>query len=57
MKVKTIQKVLSRYIRNLNFLEQEALSQGFKNDADVYRVDRNALEQALKIIERSNTES
>ena len=56
MQIKTVKKVLNRYIRNLEFLEKESLSQGIKVDADVYRVDRNALKQALEIIERS-TES
>ena len=53
MKIKTIKRVLNRYIKNLEFLEKESLSRGIKVDADVYRVDMNALKQALEIIERS----
>lgn len=38
-------------------MEQEALSEKASADAEHYRTDRLALEQAIQIIERSNTES
>lgn len=56
IKTNTVIKILTRYKKGLALMEQEALSKA-SADAEHYRTDRLALEQAIKIIERSNTES
>jgi hypothetical protein len=57
MKTTTVLKILKRYQKSLAFMENESISEGNKADAEHYKVDRIAMEEAIKHIERSNTES
>lgn len=54
MKNTTAKKILQRYIKSLTFMEKEAIANGKKTDADLYRMDRSAFEIALKKMEGSN---
>lgn len=55
MKKETVLKKLNHYVKSLAFMEQESLMLNERVDAEQYRFDRLALEEAMKIIERSNT--
>ena len=55
MKTETVLKKLKRYERYLQFMEAESMSQQEFKDAEHFRNDRLAFEQAIKIIEMSNT--
>lgn len=48
-------KILKRYAKSLQVMENEALLQNENADAEHYKVDRLAMEQAIKCVERSNT--
>lgn len=54
MKSKTVVKILTRYAKSLQVMENEAIQQNEIADADHYKVDRLAIEQAIKCVERSN---
>lgn len=47
MKDETTIKIANRYIKNLRFLENEAKSNGQPQDAERYKIDRQALENLL----------
>ena len=55
MKTATAIKILKGYSKSLLFLENEALSNNMTADAEHYKVDRLAFEEAIKHMERSNT--
>lgn len=55
MKNITAIKILKRYAKSLSYLEQEAITQNEIADAEHYKVDRLAFEQAIECMERSNT--
>lgn len=54
MKRETVLKKLKRYAKSLAFMEEESIVQNEPADAEHYKVDRLAFEEAIKIIERSN---
>ena len=54
MKVETVLKILARYSKGLEKMEQECSNTDSK-DAEHYKTDKIAMEQAIKIIERSST--
>lgn len=51
MKVETVIKVLQRYAKGLQSMENEAVSQDELNDAEHYRFDKNVMYEAIKMIE------
>jgi len=55
MKRETVLKKLRGYAKSLAFMEQESISANEPTDAEHYRVDKLVFEEAIKIIERSNT--
>lgn len=55
MKHETILKKLKGYAKLLAFLEKESIAQNESVDAEHYKVDKLVFEEAIKIIERSNT--
>ena len=55
LKRETVLKKLKGYAKSLAFMEQESIAQKESVDAEHYKVDRLAFEEAIKIIERSNT--
>lgn len=54
MKRETVVKVLRRYAKGLIAMENEAEKENFPRDAERYGFDAEAMEQAIKMIERSN---
>jgi hypothetical protein len=54
MKSKTVIKILTRYAKSLQVMENEAIQQDEIADSEHYRMDRLAIEQAIKCVERSN---
>lgn len=55
LKRETVIKVLKRYAKGLIVMEKEAEKENFPKDEERYRFDAMAMEQAIKMIERSNT--
>ena len=51
MKIETVEKVLKRYAKGLQVMEDEAMTQNESKDAERYRLDKNAMYEAIKIIE------
>lgn len=54
MKTITVLKILKRYEKSLSVMENEALRDSCSTDAEHYRNDKVAMQEAIKIIERSN---
>ena len=52
MKRELVIKVLNRYAKGLNAMQLEALSDDMPKDAERYRFDARALEQAINIIKK-----
>lgn len=55
LKRETILKKLKRYAKSLEFMEAESMSQQEFKDAEHFRSDVIAFQEAIKIIEGSNT--
>ena len=51
MKDKTVVKVLQRYAKGLQAMENEAISQDEPKDAEHYRFDKDVMYRAIEIIE------
>ena len=51
MKAETVIKVLTRYAKSLQVMENEATSQEEPKDAEHYRFDKNVFREAIKLIE------
>lgn len=51
MKVETVIKVLQRYASGLQCMEDEAMTQNEKCDAERYRFDKNVMYEAIGMIE------
>lgn len=51
MKIKTIIRVLQRYAKGLQCMENEAMMQNEPKDAEDYRFDKNVMYEAIKMIE------
>ena len=43
MKIETVEKVLKRYAKGLQVMEDEAMTQNESKDAERYRLDKNAM--------------
>lgn len=56
MKTKTVEKILGRYIKGLRLYEQQAVSNNCKEDAQMYMLDRIAMEAALAAVQKTRKE-
>jgi len=55
MKKDTVAKILKRYEKSLNTMRLEAIKNGDLEDASHYQLDKTAIHEAIRIVERSNT--
>ena len=51
MKTTTVTKVLKRYAKSLQTMENEAEAQNEQNDAEHYRFDKTVMYEAIRLIE------
>ena len=54
MKTETVLKILRRYEKNLEYLENEADNSGQSIDRELYHTDKNAMRTARELIEKIN---